>query len=214
MKLIFYIGSYLKSYIPRFIQKNKMKLLRKQTVSSDIQKRVNYYCKSGFKSDATYDTTIGSYTYTKPSSYHCDLIPYLQYFDKDLKFNYLFGDIRYILANPTIVKSRPISENNENSILFKLNSTRHYKFIKDKKKFLNKKNMLVWRGNLNKYQHHRLKFLEDNFYNPNFNIGNVNDYLDNKYIVDRLSIRKQLDYKFVMSIEGNDVATNLKWIYE
>ena len=71
-----------------------MKLLRKQTISTDIQKRVNYYCKSGLKNNSIYNTTIGKYTFSKPSSYHCDLIPYLQFFDKSLKFNYLFGDIK------------------------------------------------------------------------------------------------------------------------
>ena len=28
----------------------------------------------------------------------------------------------------------------------------------------------------------------------------------------RLSITEQLNYKFILSLEGNDVATNLKWI--
>ena len=27
-----------------------------------------------------------------------------------------------------------------------------------------------------------------------------------------ISIQKHLDYKFILSLEGNDVATNLKWI--
>jgi hypothetical protein len=30
--------------------------------------------------------------------------------------------------------------------------------------------------------------------------------------VNFLTIRQQLDYKYIHSIEGNDVATNLKWI--
>jgi hypothetical protein len=34
----------------------------------------------------------------------------------------------------------------------------------------------------------------------------------NNFILDKLSIEDQLKYKFILSVEGNDVATNLKWI--
>jgi hypothetical protein len=45
------------------------------------------------------------------------------------------------------------------------------------------------------------------------NIGQVNrDNQEGKYLVEKMTIDEQLDYKFILSLEGNDVATNLKWI--
>lgn len=32
------------------------------------------------------------------------------------------------------------------------------------------------------------------------------------WIKPKISIEKHLDYKFILSLQGNDVATNLKWI--
>jgi nucleoside-diphosphate-sugar epimerase len=36
--------------------------------------------------------------------------------------------------------------------------------------------------------------------------------INNNYILNKLSTQEQLQSKFIISIEGNDVATNLKWI--
>lgn len=43
-------------------------------------------------------------------------------------------------------------------------------------------------------------------------VGHVNDYGDNLSKVAKLTINQQLKYKYILSIEGNDVASNLKWI--
>ena len=36
--------------------------------------------------------------------------------------------------------------------------------------------------------------------------------LNPKWKVNRMTIKEQLDYKFILCLEGNDVATNLKWV--
>ena len=65
--------------------------------------------------------------------------------------------------------------------------------------------MLLWRGCLNKIQDFtgiRNRFI------TNFKSNNLMDINYNHYI----SIKKQMKYKFILSLEGYDVATNLKWI--
>jgi len=71
---------------------------------------------------------------------------------------------------------------------------------------------MVWRGNVQDHQKARKLLLEKYFSHPDFNIGHVNDFGDNAWRVKKMSPQEQLNYKFILSIEGNDVATNLKWI--
>lgn len=84
-------------------------------------------------------------------------------------------------------------------------------FVNDKKSFVSKKDMLVGRGAVT--QTHRKQFLEMYFTHPLCNVGQVNkDNAGNTYLVEKMTIDEQLEYKFILSLEGNDVATNLKWV--
>ena len=64
------------------------------------------------------------------------------FFDNKKKLDFIFGDITKTQSIPTIVKSRPIL-NNDNSIILNLNKVRHFHFINDHKKFIDKKNKAV-----------------------------------------------------------------------
>ncbi len=110
------------------------------------------------------------------------------------------------------MKSRPINENNENSVLLKLNYTRHFRWIKNDKSFSEKKNLLI--GIAAVYQQNRVLFFEKYFNHPLCDLGQVNKVGGNpeKWLKPKISIEKQLENKFILSLEGNDVATNLKWI--
>ena len=55
----------------------------------------------------------------------------------------LFGDIVEIPKIPSIVKSRPISKYNHNSVLLKLNKVRHFTYTNDNNKFEEKKDILI-----------------------------------------------------------------------
>jgi len=153
---------------------------------------------------------------TVPGSkvYFFDLYQYSRYFNQKLKGLFLFGDITEVPQQPTFVKSRPIGDNNANSVLLKWNKLRHFMFIKkEQKTYPEKKNMLVSRGKVHKTQAHRIKFIEKYFAHLMCNIGRVNtNDLNPLWKVPRLSIDQQLDYKFILCLEGNDVASNLKWV--
>ncbi len=216
IKQLYYLTHYIQSNTPQLFLPNPEKFITKHRPLYDqqhLEKRVNYYCKLNQQIPLSeHQTSIRNFRLVKPSAYFLDLKPYLIHFDKDYKFDYLFGDVIHVPDTPSIVKSRPIGENNSNSVLFKLNKRRHFMFVNDKIPFEKKKDLLIWRGNIFENQKSRYRFLERHFDNPRCDAGHLNDYADNRWQSTSLSIKKHLQYKFILSIEGNDVATNLKWI--
>ncbi len=178
-----------------------------------INSRVDYYFKVDKPFTLSHATTIKAFKKEKKKTYFFDLYKYLTYFNEDLKFSYLFGDIREIPKEPTFLKSRPIEGENQNSILLKLNHVRHFIFVDDTKKFEDKKNILVWRGKA--HQKHRQEFLNKFYTHPLCDVGQIIKKKDKGSIEwekPKMSLKEQLDYKFILTIEGNDVASNLKWV--
>jgi len=178
-----------------------------------IYKRVNYYNKieSNFQIDSSLYSIKEFKKKAPKKTYYFDLLKYLKYFDENLKISYLFGDITEVPKTPTVLKSRPISVDNKNSILMKLNSVRHFIFVSDNINFEDKIDKLVWRGK--SYKAHRTEFLKKFYNNELCNVGQTNTKgdLSVPWQKEKLSISEQLKYKFILAIEGNDVASNLKW---
>ncbi|APC90837.1 MULTISPECIES: glycosyl transferase family 90 [Francisella] len=145
------------------------------------------------------------------SAYFFDFKEFLVYFSKQNSFTTAFYDLTKIPKQPTFVKSRPISDDNQNSIVLKLDKVRHFSFFDDNQKFEDKLNMAVFRGAC--HQPARQYFIK-NYYNlPNTNFGDTRKTsVREPFNKGFLSIEEQLKYKYIISIEGYDVATNLKWI--
>ena len=215
-KILYYLVNYIRQFIPStFYQKKLGQKIHSKQQLSGILKRVAYYNKLSntitLKNPVLLSeikTVLGS------KVYFFDLYQYSRYFNQKLKGLFLFGDITEVPKQPTFAKSRPIGDNNANSVLLKWNKLRHFMFIKkEQKTYPEKKNMLVSRGKVHKTQAHRIKFIEKYFAHPMCNIGRVNtNDLNPLWKVPRLSIDQQLDYKFILCLEGNDVASNLKWV--
>ena len=215
-KILYYLVNYIRQFIPStFYQKKLAQKIHSKQQLSAILKRVAYYNKLS-NTITLKNPVLLSEIKTVPGSkvYFFDLYQYSRYFNQKLKGLFLFGDITEVPQQPTFVKSRPIGDNNANSVLLKWNKLRHFMFIKkEQKTYPEKKNMLVSRGKVHKTQAHRIKFIEKYFAHPMCNIGRVNtNALNPLWKVPRLSIDQQLDYKFILCLEGNDVASNLKWV--
>jgi hypothetical protein len=179
---------------------------------SYILSRVNYYNKLNDKYKVTDKfQTIKEFKKTKKKTRFFDLYKYLRYFSQDKKISTFLGDIIDKLAVPTFVKSRFIEDGNDNFVLMNLGKRRHFIYTNDKIKFEDKINKIVWRGGA--YRPHR-KVMIQKFYDHSLcDIGQTNKPKeDAPWEKDKMTIDEQLKYKFILSIEGNDVATNLKWI--
>ncbi len=178
-----------------------------------VLRRLAYYNRvdGAFDLPATADRWRWS-AFEKQRNYCFDLIEHLRHFDPSLRLHYRFGDDTEVPATPTIVKARPIAGDNRNSVLFKLNKIRHFRVVTDRLRFADKRDQVVWRGK--GYQPHRQAFLAACHDDPWCDVGSTDERGDGRvWRKPYLSIEEQLESKFVLSIEGNDVATNLKWIF-
>lgn len=126
------------------------------------------------------------------------------------RFFRLFGDVNWVPDVPSLVKSRPICDSNQNAVLLPMDMRRHLRFPRDPYDFRMKRAGMVWRGA--SYQPHRQLLLQETGKMPFCDTGNPSLAHDDPHYKPRLTIFEQLEYKYILSIEGNDVATNLKWI--
>lgn len=208
--------NYLRELVPVSIYRNgHSKFLSNFRTNEAIEKRIAYYNQLTGPKNLQDARTLSSLSLKNSiKNYYFDLKAYTRYFDQNLKGHFLFGDITNIPDEPSLVKSRPVSIENHNAVLLKWNKIRHYTWIKDDPYPFNKKlNNLVGRGKIHKHQMHRISFFEQYFDHPLCNIGKVNhNQLPDRWTAKRMTIDEQLRYKFILCLEGNDVASNLKWV--
>lgn len=147
------------------------------------------------------------------TAYFFDQHEITRWFPKTFRWNYCPGDVYFTPNAPTIVKSRLLKEDNQNSVLLKLDKLRHFMFVKDRKSFEDKHDRVIFRGKI-RSSRLRVAFLERYFGNPLCDCGVIGreECFPEKWLVGKKTIKEHLDYKFIMAIEGNDVASNLKWV--
>ncbi len=220
LKFLYYLKGAFRYYlIPDFIFRillpKCLGTLQNRSDIGYIQSRVKYYNKLESETEIGNDAvTIKDFRFKEhKTTYFIDTQKYIRYFNPNFRFNPLFGDITYVPEFPSFVKSRPVDVDNSNSVLLKLNQIRHFLFVKDRWSFPDKKDLLVWRGNVTDPKEQRVRFFTKYFGHPMCNIGYTNNWGKNlHWAKEKLSIDEQLKYKFVLCLEGVDVATNLKWV--
>jgi hypothetical protein len=215
-KFPYYFSNALALLMPGFVYRMQAKRMLANVSKAEqdyLLDRVAYYnkCNQTFSAAPNEESfaKISSFKKTKGWTYYFDIKQVVRYFSPDYAFNYLNGDVVHVPNVPSFIKSRPISDDNQNSIVLKLNQVRHFKFIDDSTAYQNKKNMVAWRGV--GFQPHRRKVIEAFYDHPRCNIGQTRPEEGQPWEKGFMSIEEQLQYKFLLCIEGNDVATNLKW---
>ena len=221
--LKYYIRSYLREYTPKiFSQMQLNRILRQLDQRQDkeeIMCRVNYYCKldkgSNFNRQMWSDKAImlQDQPVTGQKTYYFDAMEYARYFSQDLRWILDAGDKPYVAPEPAIVKNRPIVEHNENSVILNLDKNRHFLFVRDNKPWRDKNNMTIFRGDLGPRKENRDVFMNRWYGHPMVDAASTNRSEQHpEWQREKLTIGDHLDFKFIMSLEGNDVASNLKWI--
>lgn len=201
--------------LPKLYFAKKFKTLKAFEQSTDhslIKKRLDYYFKLENKFEVPINaTSVRNFKRTKGTDYYLDLKEFLHFFNPETQFAYRFGDETKVSPAPTLVKARPIHGDNQNAVLFKLNKNRHFNFITDKLNFSEKKDILMWRGGA--FHKPRRDFVESFWDHPLCDVGQTNKKREEvPWQKDYVSIENQLKCKFIFCPEGNDVATNLKWV--
>jgi Glycosyl transferase family 90 len=172
--------------------------------------RINYYNKQLCLTELPRDTLQIRQIPMDQSLYYYDLKEHARYFQRDLRLSFVFGDVTGVPEWPTIVKSRPIVGDNTNSVLLNLNKFRHFHFVDDRLPFEAKQPKAVWRGGA--HNPRRVELCRRYGNHPLCDVGHTHGKRAVGPIKRFLIPNEQLQFKYVISIEGVDVATNLKWI--
>ena len=219
-KLLYYSAGITRLLIPDNFFRAKLSHIvdtLSEAEADYVLGRVNYYNKITKYFDIDEEAvTVGGFKFEGRGTYYLDTKQVIRYFDSNLKFSYIFGDVTTVPDMPAFVKSRPLIgsngvEDNGNSVLLKLNKVRHFNFLHDRLAFDKKQDMTVWRGRC--FNKARQSIVRELYDKPRLDIGQTDE--KKKHQPDYkpfMSIADQLRYKFVLSLEGKDVATNLKWI--
>lgn len=218
-KLAYYMRSYLRLLVPGWYLRWRWADFKDEIAARPdadyIRERADYYCRLADASgvDLRQFTPIADIEVAKPKVYPLDLLRYARCFASSLRVRLLGGDITYVPEVPSIVKSRPIAGDNANSVVMKLNAVRHFIFVHDRRSFAEKRDMVIFRGR-SKNNEGRTRMLELYHGHPMVDAGDVGrpGTVPEQWRTHKLSLDQQLEYKFIMSLEGNDVASNLKWV--
>lgn len=221
-RISFFTGNFSRYFMPdalfRAIYRFDVKRLSSKELEA-IDRRVDYYarCGEGAKINESEAVSVGDFHFPwkakhKLTTYFFDLYECVRCFPDRCRFTYKFGDVDWDFPTVTFAKARPITNGKSNTVLMPLNKVRHFRFITDTRRFREKKDMMIFR-NVVRCQPQRSLMLEKYIDHPMCDIGQINkDAADPRFIKPYVPMEEQLDYKFIASIEGHDVATNLKWV--
>ena len=224
-KLKYYVRSYLREYTPWVFSQCRLgRLLREVERRDDrdyIMQRADYYCK--LTTDSSYDrrkwdeeaVRLSDQPMTGQKSYYFDAMEYARYFDGSLKWILRHGDITYVPELPIVLKSRPISDDNQRSVMLNLDKVRHFLFVDDQKAWRDKRDVAIFRGDLGILKENRNIFMRRfaDGQSAMVDAASTNCWEEHpEWQKAKVTIGEHLDYKFIMSLEGNDVASNLKWV--
>ncbi len=238
-KIVYYLVSYLRLVVPNFLfrmcRERALRNIHNHPDRNYILQRIDYHNKlsavtplpddaveiGGFTKKVAIDwpgnanVTQKSQRRYYSSVYFFDTIEYLRWFPRSLRIKFLFGDIITVPTCPSIVKSRPIGNDNANSVTLNLVKLRHFTFIDDKKSFREKNDTAIFRGHILGKKPHRRKFVEMFFGHPMCDVGIISPTPDMPAewsAGKKITLWQHLEHKFILTLEGNDVASNLKWV--
>jgi len=213
-RVTYYIKGVARDFVPQPLYDARLahvlRGLERDLPEPDVLARVNYYNK--LTADAADGFTAGPRPKVRDGSrYYYDLMEARRYFPKSLGLRYLFGDVIHVPDEPTIVKSRPIAGDNRNSVVLKLDRFRHFQLFLDPYPFEAKHPRAVWRGEVG-IMPWRQRLVDRHRNTPRCDLGEMPVGNEPIQATSYLSPLGQMRFKYILSIEGNDVATNLKWV--
>lgn len=216
IKFLFYLEGFLNNLIPKFYLRQRLKKIKKELPTrSDydrIMERVDFYCplKDKFSLPKDIKTLSDFALKGNRSTYYIDASRYTRYFDDHYQFAYQFDDRLGNPPYPRIQKTRMIDEEHGNAVLMKLDTPILFLRLKDEKPFRDKIDKVIFRGRTGG-KPFRQDFVRKFYDNPLFDIGDIENLPDVPQ-APRITQEAHLDYKFIVCLEGNDVASNLKWV--
>lgn len=220
------VHGFLMLIIPKCVFRLSYKRIMREYKQLDdsereyVDGRASYYCNLPYGSSLPADApSLQDHTYFNKiggSVYFFDTYEYTRYFPQTLRWLQQPGDVFYKLPSPMISKSRLIPEKGQccNEVIINQDKIRHFIFISDPFKWEEKKCMILFRGACHG-KPMREHFLSNFINHPLFDIRDTAHDSTNppEWRQDKeMSIYSHLRYRYIMSLEGADVASNLKWV--
>ena len=238
-KFLYYVRNGLSLLLPpalfRARRERLLASIAERADGAEIEARASYYCKPGpgeaplpsptpseqadrhraeVPHAAPRTLRVGDHRLPRgKSAYFFDSREALRYFPADYRFGYWPGDKRTVAAIPALVKSRPIAADNGFSVLLNMDKLRHFLFVRDDLPFVEKDDIAVFRG-IVRGKDKRIALFERHFGSRGLDMVDTSDPpVRPEWGGEKATIREQLRHKFILCVEGNDVATNLKWVF-
>lgn len=213
-RLNYYVTGVLREFAPRslfrFADDSVFRELRETGALTPLLARVNHYNRLQPGQTAIAPQTRIDAVNRSKSRYFIDISEHLKFFPAHLKVDTLFGDITHVPPVPTLLKSRPVGADNANSVLLNLDKLRHFRLFDDPVPFSQKRPQAVWRGTMNNPL--RAALLANQSSSRFCDVGHVSREFTEIPPKGVLLPQQQFAYRYIISVEGHDVATNLKWI--
>lgn len=215
-KALYYLKAGLAEVVPfSWWVRERDNLFRKlgDRILAELQPRVDYYNKLSTVQELPPETPRLD-ALRRPgrgSVYYYDARAFNRSFPGHLRAEYRFGDVTEVPLVPAFLKSRPIAGDNAHSVLLKFNRIRHFRFVNDPVPFRLKKDKLIGMAAVN--QENRRDFYRMYFDDPRCVLGQINrNTAHDQWYREKISVRQHLDYRYILCLEGYDVASNLKWV--
>lgn len=217
---MYYAASVWRTLLtPRFVCKWQMeqclKDWEKRPDADYIRQRVDYYnpLTKPYTPPRNWREIRNIKLKDSHSRYWFDLMRYLRAFPKHMKAEFINGDTWENPREISLCKARRIDDKASHCILFNMDSLRHFTHVKDYIPFEEKEDKLIFRGEIHG-KPHRIRFFEKWAGQPGFDLGDTATNWDSPWPAKRIPIPAHFHYKYILVLEGNDVATALQWIGE
>lgn len=215
----YYIAAIWRSIIlPPFVRRWQKNLcIRNWEERPDaeiIRNRVNYYNNLHCSIEASANAKPIRNVRLKDthSRYWFDLMRYFRGIDSEKKVDFINGDTWENPDSPVICKARRLDEKATHCVLFNMDSLRHFTNVSDYIPFEDKDNILFFRGDIHG-KPHRIKFFKLWASHPDFNIGDTSRNWHSPWPAEKVPITEHFRHKYILALEGNDVATAVQWIF-
>lgn len=225
LKVLYFIRNFARYAVPKGVFRWRLETLlaeaRERPDREYIRQRVDYYNRLDRTVTPPRDgmRPLGEHCFHKGvrTAYFFDTYEFTRWFSDHLVWHMVPGDVTTVPEIPAVVKSRPIAGDNRNSVVLNLDKHRHFVFLRDDIPFRKKENRAIFRGAIN--CHHPNHVLRERFMRMHADsavcdagISNRHPSLPEAWTKPLIPMYDHLGYKFILCIEGNDVATNLKWV--
>lgn len=219
MAFFFYLKGAMYNLVPRsWLNARRKRLLRnweKRPDADYLRWRRDIYCRLNEpfvipkdKGVALKDVKVRKFQ----SRYSIDAQRPLRCFPKNSILAFKAGDVWENPEVPTLIKARRLNGMNEdNAVILNLDSIRHWLHPHDRIPFDEKIPKLFFRGDIfNKPE--RIRFFEQWADNDMFDLGDTNRSNPSRWHSEVVSIPEHFKYKFILALEGYDMASSLQWI--